>query len=198
MGKLLCSSAATGGGEIQICFYWASNPWPSACKAGAITLNHVTDKSNVFYQNRQRHQSQCKPTGGSTSCPLRPFTMLTPTAVTSVKQQSLIVSRMSSLNQKKKKNTRIWGNNTSDPGGSGGIQWRHLRPEGAAVNETSNLSFAPSFSKPTQLEVEKTCLPLTALLASICYLQMRHVETPACSGETRGLGALPPHLQRQR
>lgn len=82
--------------------------------------------------------------------------------------------------------------------GGGSIQWRHLRPEGAAVNETSNLSFAPSFSKPTQLEVEKTCLPLMALLASICYLQMRHVETPACSGETRGLGALPLHLQRQR
>lgn len=30
------------------------------------------------------------------------------------------------------------------------------------------------------------------LLASICYLQMRHTETPACSSETRGLGALPP------
>lgn len=30
------------------------------------------------------------------------------------------------------------------------------------------------------------------LLASICYLQMRHTETPACAGETRGLGALLP------
>lgn len=61
----------------------------------------------------------------------------------------------------------------------GGIQWRHLRPEGAAVNETSNLSFAPSFSKPTQLEVEKNMSAINGAL-SIHLLPANETRGDTC------------------
>lgn len=62
------------------------------------------------------------------------------------------------------------------------------------MNETSDFSFRQSFIN-TQRNVKKTqknTSPLMVLLASICYLQMRHTETPACSSETRGLSTLLP------
>lgn len=63
------------------------------------------------------------------------------------------------------------------------------------MNETSDFSFRRSFIN-TQRKVEKkkkkNTSPLMVLLASICYLQMRHTETPACSSETRGLSTLLP------
>lgn len=71
------------------------------------------------------------------------------------------------------------------------LRW-HLLPEGEAMNETSDFSFRQSFINTRRKVKKKNTSPLTVLLASICYLQMRHTETPACSSETRGLGALLP------
>lgn len=47
-------------------------------------------------------------------------------------------------------------------------------------------------AKSGKKKKKKHTSPLMVLLASICYLQMRHTETPACSSETRGLSTLLP------
>lgn len=61
------------------------------------------------------------------------------------------------------------------------------------MNETSDFSFRRSFiNTQRKVEKKKNTSPLMVLLASICYLQMRHTETPACSSETRGLSTLLP------